>query len=312
MPENAVTVIFMGSPEFAVPTLHALVSAPGFRVVQVVTQPDRPKGRGRRLSPTPVKECAATRGIPVTTMTKHDYPEVVRHLATLEPDFVVVASFGIILKKDLLDLPRHGCVNLHASLLPRHRGVSPIQAAILAGDERTGCTTMLMDEGIDTGAVLLRETVPIEPEDTTGTLERKLATLGAPLVVRTLEGIIEGTVQPVRQDESLASYARKIKKEHGAVDWSMSAEAVSRHVRAMSPWPSAYAWFAGRRLIILEAAAVAAASAEPGAIVSVSPLVVAAGEGGVELRRVKVEGKKEMDGAAFVAGYRAKPGDRLR
>jgi methionyl-tRNA formyltransferase len=310
--EGEVKVIFMGSPEFAVPTLDALVSAPRFRVVQVVTQPDRPKGRGKRLSPTPVSERAAFHGIPVVTMTKHDYAQVVGRLAELEPDFIVVASFGIILKKDLLDLPRHGCVNLHASLLPRYRGVSPIQAAILAGDEVTGCTTMLMDEGVDTGAMLLSESVRIDPEDTAGSLERKLSALGAPLVVKTLEGLLAGTAQPVRQDDGLASYARKIRKEEGVVAWSSSAEAISRHVRAMSPWPSAYAWFSGKRLIILETAVAPRVRGEPGVVVSVSPLVVATGEGGLELLRVKVEGRKEMDAAAFVAGYRPKPGDRLQ
>lgn len=312
MPERAVKVVFMGSPDFAVPTLDALVRAPAFRIVRVVTQPDRPKGRGKRLAPTPVKEFAAERAVPVVTMTKQDYAEVVRSLAALEPDFAVVASFGIILKKDLLDLPRRGCVNLHASLLPRHRGVSPIQAAILAGDETTGCTTMLMDEGVDTGAVLLSEAVAIDPRDTAGSLESKLAQVGAPLVVRTLEGILDGSVRPVPQDERLASYARKIKKEMGAVDWSADAEAISRQVRAMSPWPSAYAWLSGKRLIVAEAAAVPGIRAEPGTIVTVSPLVVATGDGGLELRRVKVEGGREMDAAAFVAGYRAKAGDRLR
>ena len=163
MPEPTVKVIFMGSPEFAVSTLDAIVAAPDFRVVMTVTQPDRPKGRGKKLAPTPVKQYATERGIGVVTMTKTDYADVVRYLATLDPDFVVVASFGIILKRDLLDLPRYGCVNLHASLLPKYRGVSPIQAAILAGDERTGCTTMLMDDGVDTGATLLSEAIDIDP-----------------------------------------------------------------------------------------------------------------------------------------------------
>jgi methionyl-tRNA formyltransferase len=312
LPEPTVKVIFMGSPEFAVSTLDAIVAAPDFRVVMAVTQPDRPKGRGKKLAPTPVKAYATERGIDVVTMTKTDYAEVVRYLATLDPDFVVVASFGIILKRDLLDLPRYGCVNLHASLLPKYRGVSPIQAAILAGDDRTGCTTMLMDEGVDTGATLLSETIDIDPEDTAGTLERRLAALGGPLVVRTLEGIRDGTVHPVRQDESLASYARKIKKEAGAIDWSKSADAIARHVRAMSPWPSAYTSFSGRRLIILEAAAVTGASAEPGVIVSINPLVVAATDGGLEVHRLKIEGKKEIDAKAFVAGYRARPGDRFQ
>jgi methionyl-tRNA formyltransferase len=311
LPDRAVKVIFMGSPEFAVSTLDALVLAPGFDVVQVVTQPDRPKGRGKKLAPTPVKAYATERGIPVVTMTKHDYSEVVGDLARIEPDFVVVASFGIILKKDLLDLPRYGCVNLHPSLLPKYRGVSPIQAAILAGDEETGCTTMLMDEGVDTGAVLLAESMGVDPNDTAGTLERKLAALGASLVVRTLEGILDGSVRPIGQNESLASYTRKIRKEHGAIDWSKSASAIARQVRALLPWPSAYTTLAGRRLIILEAAVAPSVRGEPGAVLSVSPLVVGTGDGGLEIRRVKVEGKNEMSATAFLSGYHVRPGDRL-
>lgn len=311
MPERTVKVIFMGSPEFAVSALDALVSDPRFDVVQVVTQPDRPKGRGKKLAPTAVKAYATARGIPVVTMTRNDYVDVVRALSALEPDFAVVASFGIILKKDLLELPRHGCVNVHASLLPRYRGVSPIQAAILSGDEKTGCTTMLMDEGVDTGPVLLADSIDIEPHDTAGTLGRKLAALGSVLLVRTLDGIIDGSIRPVGQDESLASYTRKVRKEHGAIDWTKDAAAIERQIRAMSPWPSAYTAFSGKRLIILEAAVTPNTGDEPGVVVSSSPLVVATGEGGLELRRVKIEGKNEMTAAAFLAGYRVKPGGRL-
>ncbi len=311
MPDRTVKVIFMGSPEFAVSALDALVSNPRFDVVQVVTQPDRPKGRGKKLAPTAAKAYAAERGIPVVTMTRHDYLDVARDLVAFQPDFAVVASFGIILKKDLLDLPTHGCVNVHASLLPRYRGVSPIQAAILAGDSETGCTTMLMDEGVDTGPVFLAEPVAIAPDDTAGTLERRLAAVGSMLLVRTLEGILDGTVRPVRQDESLASYTRKIRKEHGAIDWTRDAPAIARQIRAMLPWPTAYTTFAGRRLIVLEAAAVPNTGGEPGVVVSTSPLVIGTGSAALELRRVKVEGKNEMTAAAFLGGYRVKPGDRL-
>jgi methionyl-tRNA formyltransferase len=254
---------------------------------------------------------ALARSLAVATMSKQNYAEVVAGIRGLEPDFVVVASFGIILKKDLLELPRHGCVNLHASLLPRHRGVSPIQAAILAGDRETGCTTMLMDEGIDTGAVLLAEPVPIDDADTAGSLERKLAATGAPLVVRTLRGLLEGSVRPVAQDETGASYTRKIRKAHGAIDWSKSAAEIERLVRAMLPWPSAQARFAGKRLIVLEAGVVPGSGGAPGTVLSTSPLVVGTGEGRIEIRRVKVEGKSEMTARAFLSGYRLKPGDRF-
>jgi len=168
-----------------------------------------------------------------------------------------------------------------------------------------------MDEGVDTGPVLLADSVDIEPQDTAGTLERKLAALGSVLLVRTLDGIVDGSVHPVGQDESLASYTRKVRKEHGAIDWTKDAAAIERQIRAMSPWPSAYTTFSGRRLIILEATVTPNTEGEPGVIVSSSPLVVATGEGGLELRRVKIEGKNEMTAAAFLAGYRVRPGDRL-
>ena len=311
MPERTAKVIFMGSPEFAVSALDAIVSSPRFDVVQVVTQPDRPKGRGKKLAPTAVKEYAASRGIPAMTMSRENYADVARSLAAIEPDLAVVASFGIILRKNLLELPRYGCVNLHASLLPRYRGVSPIQAAILAGDRETGCSTMLMDEGVDTGPVFLAAPVAIDPEDTAGTLERKLASVGAALLVRTLDGVLDGSLRPAAQNESLASYTRKIRKEHGAIDWTHDAAAIGRQTRAMLPWPTAYTTFSGRRLIVLEAAPAPNKGGEPGVIVSTSPLVIGTGGGGLELRRVKVEGKNEMTSAAFLAGYRLKAGDRL-
>jgi len=303
----------MGSPEFAVSTLDALVHAPGFDVLRIVSQPDRPKGRGQKLAPTPVKAYGLDRALAVATMTKQNYTDVVAEIRAIEPDFVVVASFGIILKRDLLELPRHGCVNLHASLLPKYRGVSPIQASILAGDTETGCTTMLMDEGIDTGAVLLAESVPIAANDTAGTLERKLAELGAPLVVKTLKGLLDGSIRPAAQDEAAASYTRKIRKEHGVIDWSKSAAEIERRVRAMLPWPSAYTTLSGRRLIVLEAGVVAGSEGgEPGLVLSLSPLIVATGDGGVEIRRIKVEGKRGMEAKAFLAGYRVKVGERFR
>jgi methionyl-tRNA formyltransferase len=301
----------MGSPEFSVSTLDALVSAAWFEVIRVVTQPDRPKGRGQRVTPTPVKAYGVAQGIPVATMTKGNYAEVVSELRATAPDFVVVASFGIILKKDLLDLPGYGCVNLHASLLPKYRGVSPIQAAILAGDTETGCTTMLMDEGVDTGDMLLAERVAITPDDTAGTLERKLASVGGPLVVKTLSGILDGSVRPVPQDDAAASYTKKVRKEHGAIDWSKSAREIERRVRAMLPWPTAYTAFSGKRLIVLEAVVIPEISAEPGTVISTSPLVVASGHGGLELRRVKIEGRREMDAKSFLAGYRVRAGEKF-
>jgi methionyl-tRNA formyltransferase len=311
LPDRTLKVVFMGSPEFALPTLDSLVSAPRFDVAQVVTQPDRPKGRGKRLAPTAVKAYSLRRGIPVATMTKQDYAAVVEDLRRVETDFVVVASFGIILRRDLLDLPAMGCVNLHASLLPRHRGMSPIQAAILAGDEATGCTTMLMDEGVDTGAILLAESVPVDSTDTAGTLERKLAALGGPLVIRTLEGLADGTVRPTPQDEREATRTQRIRKENGLIDWKRGAGEIERLVRAMQPWPTAHTMFSGKRLIVLGAAVLPDASGEPGVVLSAAPLVVAAGLGAIEIRRLKMEGKNETTAKSFVAGHKVERGFRF-
>jgi methionyl-tRNA formyltransferase len=306
-------VVFMGSPDFALPSLEALVESGRYSPGLVVTQPDRQRGRGKRFQPTPVKARAVTLGIPVAEMTKGNYAREVARIASFGPDVVVVVAFGIIIGEDLLQLPRYGCVNVHASLLPKYRGVSPVQAAILAGDSVTGCSTMLIDAGVDTGDVLLQESTGVEPDDTAGTLSDRLSRLGAGLLVRTLDGLLDGTITPVPQDEALASYARKIKKSHGAVDWGSDAPAVERRIRAMTPWPSAYAFFDGGRLII-ERAALAGGSytaAAPGTVVSLQPLVVACGDGHLEIHRLKPEGKKSMTPEAFLAGHGLAVGDVL-
>jgi len=307
------TVVFMGSPDFAVPTLEALVGAADFDVVCVVSQPDRPRGRGKKTLPTTVRARAESNGITTRQMSKATYKEVASELIDLAPDFLVVAAFGIILKPDLLDLARFGCVNLHASLLPKYRGVSPIQAAILNGDAETGCTTMMVDEGVDTGDMLLAKVNPIKPGDTAGTLEARLAKLGAPLILETLRGLVAGTVEQRPQDEDLASYTRKVKKEHGEIDWTLDAGQLDRRIRAMSPWPSAFTRFRGKRLIVVEASPqkTMMVPESPGVVAATTPLLIHTTEGFLELRRVKVEGKKEMPADAFVAGYRIQPGDRL-
>jgi methionyl-tRNA formyltransferase len=300
----------MGSPDFAVPLLEGLAESDAFDVVQVVTQPDRPKGRGKKLTPTAVKSRAVEHGLPVVEMSRDNYGEIVEALRKLEPGFIVVAAFGVILKRDLLSLPSHGCINLHASLLPRHRGVSPIQASLLAGDLETGCTTMRMDEGIDTGDILLAASTPIEDTDTAGSLEKRLADLGAPLVLQTLSGILSGDVHGEKQDETLANYTRKIRKEHGRIDWSRDAVEIWRQVRAMSPWPSAHTEYGGKRLIVLESAAGEGASA-PGVVASVKPLRVGTGHGVLELVSVKLAGGKAMNASAFVSGYGVTKGEKL-
>jgi len=246
-------------------------------------------------------------------MSKKNYAEVVADLVPLRPDFVVVAAFGLILRTDLLDLPPKGCVNLHPSLLPRYRGVSPIQAAILSGDSETGCTTMLIDEGVDTGDMLLVESLPIDDADTGGSLERKLAHIGAPLVVTTLRGLVDGSVKPKKQDDRLATHTKMIRKKDGLIDWEKGADEIGRRIRAMTPWPSAYTTFGGRRLIIVDALVgePAAAAGKPGEIVSLDPVTIAAGGGTIKLITVKVEGKKATPAESLRAGYRIKTGDLL-
>jgi methionyl-tRNA formyltransferase len=243
----------MGSPDFAVPTLDALEGSGRFTPSLVVSQPDRPRGRGQETSPTPVRARALEFGIATQVMSKKTYSDVVAEIRDHKPDVIVVVAFGIIVKRDLLDMPLHGCVNVHASLLPSHRGVSPIQAAILAGDVHTGCSTMLMDEGIDTGNMLLSEETKIIESESAGLLSDRLARLGAHLLIRTLDGVFDGSIVGQAQPETTTPYTRKIKKEHGHLDWTEPAEALSRRIRAMTPWPSAFTFLDGKRLIIQEA-----------------------------------------------------------
>ena len=296
-------IVFMGSPDFAVPSLDALVESGRYRPLLVVSQPDRPRGRGQAVDPTPVRARALNLGIPTLTMTKETYAEGVEAVRAARPEAIIVVAFGLILRRDLLDMPEFGCINVHASLLPRHRGVSPIQAAILAGDEVTGCTTMRIDEGVDTGNILLRAETPIAPDDTAGTLTARLAGLGAGLLLRTLDGVFDGSVHEVVQDNALATVTKKIRKHHGLIDWTRSAVELERRVRAMTPWPSAYSFLNGRRLLI-DAVAVApqATNAAPGTVVSLEPLVVACGEGALDIRMLRPEGRRSMPPRAFRAG----------
>jgi len=293
----------MGSPDFAVPSLDALHESGRYHPLLVVSQPDRPRGRGQAVDPTPVRARALNLGIPTLTMTKETYAEGVEAVRAVRPEAIIVVAFGLILRRDLLDLPEFGCINVHASLLPRHRGVSPIQAAILAGDEVTGCTTMRIDEGVDTGNILLRAETPIAPDDTAGTLTARLAGLGAGLLLRTLDGVFDGSVHEVVQDNALATVTKKIRKHHGLIDWTRSAVELERRVRAMTPWPSAYSFLNGRRLLI-DAVLVASptTNAAPGTVVSLDPLVVACGEGALDIRMLRPEGRRSMPPRAFRAG----------
>ena len=301
----------MGTPDFAVASLDALHESGRFAPALVVSQPDRPRGRGRHTVPTPVRARAIDYGIETRQMSKENYAEVVAELTALEPDVVVVVAFGIIIKRDLLDLPRLGCVNVHASLLPRHRGVSPIQAAILAGDAETGCTTMHIDEGIDTGDILLKAPTEILESDTAGSLSDRLAGIGGALLVRTLEGLFDGSVTPVAQGESPTPYTKKIRKRHGEMDWTQDAVSLARRVRAMTPWPSAFTFVDGNRVIITGARPVSECGGDAGTLVSLDPFRVACGQGCLELTGIKPEGKKSMPPNAFLAGHRLRAGQRF-
>ncbi len=305
----------MGSPDFAVPCLDALVASKRYRPLLVVSQPDRGKGRGRKVSPTPVRQRAIDLDIPTRVMTRDNYDEVASEVLALKPDVVVVVAFGMILQTDLLEGPRLGCVNVHASRLPKYRGTSPVQAAILAGDAMTGNTTMRIDEGIDTGDMLLQSEIEISNSDTAGTLTARLAEDGGPLLVKTLDGLFDGSITPRVQPPTDAPHTKKIRKTHGRIRWSHSARDVDLRIRAMSPWPSAYTFFGGRRVIVLDAVPRAHGNVDGervGTILSLDPFLVQCGEGTMEVLRVKPEGKGAMDAQAFARGAQVNVGDRFR
>ncbi len=306
-------IVFMGTPEFACPCLEALVEA-GAAPVLVVTQPDRPSGRGRRLKPPPVKEISEKHGIPVFQPAKVKHPEAQEKLRNLRPDVIVVAAFGQILPQSLLDIPRLGCVNVHASLLPRHRGASPVAAAIREGDGETGVTIMRMEAGLDTGPAYLEERVPIPDGVTTGGLEETLSEVGASLLVRALPGIADGSLEPVAQDDSMATYAPRLKREDGLLDFSLSSVSLERQVRALNPWPGG--WFEyGDEIIKVWEAAVGPPS--PGNVPSGTtldrpPLSVVCGDGGsIILKTIQRRGKRALPSEEVMRGFKIPPGTRF-
>jgi methionyl-tRNA formyltransferase len=305
-------VVFMGTPEFAVSTLEAL--ADRHEVTGVVTQPDRRAGRGRKPAPSPVKQTALARSLPLFQPQSLRTPEAVTQLAAWEPEVIVVAAFGQILRQDVLNLPPHGCLNVHASLLPRWRGAAPVPAAILAGDEITGVTIMTMDAGLDTGPILSRREEPIRPDDTRATLEKRLAQLGASLLVETLPAYLAGELQPQPQPGEGATYAPQVCKENGSLDWSRPAAELDRQVRAFNPWPGAHTLLSGKRLKVLRAAPMPdwQGKAPPGTVIALKDgAAVATGEGVLRLEEVQLAGKRPMDIAAFLCGQRECVGVRL-
>ena len=292
----------MGSPDFSLPTLRALADT--YDVLGVVTQPDRASGRGRELKPPPVKLLAQELDIPVIQPEKLRQAEAMEQLRLWNPDLIVVAAFGQILKKDVLYLPRFGCINVHASLLPRWRGAAPINAAILHGDEETGITIMKMDVGLDTGPILTQRSIPLTREDTAGSVFEKLSHLGADLLIDTLPDYLSGKIEPVPQPEEGMTYAPMLKKEEGKLDFTHPADELERRVRAFNPWPSASIDFDGT-LLKIHRAHVEAGEAEMGQrLIYRDQPAVGAGNGLLVLDEVQPAGKKSMSGKSFLAGAR--------
>lgn len=306
-------IVFAGTPDFAVPTLQRLMEA-GFPPIAVYTQPDRPAGRGRQPRPSPVKQHAAHHGIPVLQPISLREPQAQAELAELAPDLLVVVAYGLILPEPVLQLPRLGCVNVHASLLPRWRGAAPIHRALLAGDVATGVTIMQMDAGLDTGPMLAHRECAIEPQDTAGVLHDRLAELGAGLLVDVLPDLIAGRLDPQPQDSSAATYAEKLRKDEAPLDWHRPAAELARQVRAFNPWPVAEAQLDQRVLRVWEAEALAAAEgAAPGTVVAVSRqgIDVTTAEGVLRLQRLQAPGGRPLAVAEFLNGHPVQPGERF-
>ena len=295
-------VIFMGTPDFAVPCLARLVEISD--VVAVVTQPDRPKGRGQKLLPPPVKVFAQEHGIAVYQPVRVKAPDFVDVLRGLAPDLIVVVAFGQILSKEILSLPPLGCINVHASLLPRYRGAAPMQWAIVRGEKETGVTTMFMDEGLDTGDMLMRETLPITQAMTAAELHDAMMKLGADVLEKTLFSLSEGTLKRTPQDDALSTYAPLLDKEVGRIDWKKSAQEIHDLVRGLNSWPGAYTMLEGQKFKIWRTR-LAEGTAEPGEIVSVTKqgLLVGTGEGMLEILEVQAPSKKKMAAGDYVRGH---------
>jgi methionyl-tRNA formyltransferase len=303
-------IVFMWTPEFADHTLHAL--AERHTVVGVVTQPDRPAGRGQRVVESPVKQFAHQAGLPVIQPQWLREPEAMAQLAAWAPEIIIVAAFGQILKPAVLDLPPHGCVNVHASLLPRHRGAAPIPAAILSGNGETGVTIMRMDVGLDTGPILAQRAEPIHPDDTSLTLSERLSHLGATLLLDVLPDYLAGTLPAQPQDEAHATYAPQLKKEDGHLDFTQPAADLERRVRAFTPWPGAFARWQDQPIKILRAAIANHVNGSVGEVIKTPQgPAVACGSGGLLLLEVQPPGKKPMSAADFVRGARGFIGARL-
>ena len=302
-------ILFMGTPEFAVPSLEVLVGK-GYPVVAVVTQPDRPKGRGQVSAPPPVKVCALAKGLPVLQPRRVRDPEFLRIFMDIAPDMVILVAFGQILPKEIIEFPRAGCINVHPSLLPRFRGAAPINWTLIRGDQRTGVTILRMDEGVDSGDMLLQEDTSVGPEENAGDLHYRLAAMGARMLPGVIEAILAGTARAVPQDASRATPAPKLSKEDGLIAWDAGVREIVNLVRGLSPFPGAYSFLEGKMIKILAAEALGGpVGGNPGRIGGPSErgLAVEAGNGHVYLREVQMEGRKKMPARDFLKGYRLPP-----
>ena len=302
-------IIFIGTGEIGVPTLRALINSE-HEVVGVVTQPDKPVGREQQIEAPPIKKALLSgapggRALPFSILqpAKIKDPQAIEEIRALEPDVIVVMAYGQILRRDVLEIPRLACLNLHASLLPRWRGAAPIQAAIAAGDRQTGITVMYMDEGLDTGDILLKREIDVLPSDTGGSLHDRLAQIAPEVLLESLRLVASGNAQRIPQDNALATYAPKLKREHGRIDWSESAEAIERKIRAFNPWPCAFMKLGVENLKIFSGSVVDV-SGMPGEILrSENELVIAAGKGAISVGEVQLEGKRRMRAAEFLRGH---------
>lgn len=306
-------VIFMGTPDFAVGTLEALVKSE-HEVVGVVTQPDKPKGRGKAMQFTPVKEVAVRENIPVFQPKRIREPEALETLKAWDADVCVVVAFGQIIPDTILNMTKYGCINVHASLLPKYRGAAPIQWAVIDGEKESGVTTMQMDAGLDTGDMLLKTVIPLAEDETGGSLFDKLSAAGAELLLETLKGLEEGTITPEKQGESPTAYAKMLTKELGNIDWSQEAKAIERLIRGLNPWPSAYTRLHDKTLKIWAAKVLDEDTDQaPGTVVKVTKdqLLIQTGKGVLSVEELQLEGKKRMDTAAFLRGYSIEEGLHL-
>ena len=298
-------IVFMGTPDFSVGTLEAILAA-GHQVAAVVTQPDKPKGRGKALQATPVKEAALAHGLTVYQPRKVREDSFLEELKKINPDVIVVVAFGQIIPRTILELPKFGCINVHASLLPKYRGAAPIQWAVIDGEEVSGVTIMRMDAGLDTGAMLSKVEVPLAEDETGGSLFDKLSEAGARQLVQTLDRLEDGTVQPEKQpEESPTGYARMITKADGLIDWMKDAKSIERLIRGLNPWPSAFTRLEGKNLKIWKAAVQEQDSGlAPGTVISAGRegLSVQTGQGRLNILELQLEGKKRMEADAFLRG----------